>query len=620
MNLTHENIRFVPCAHRRVGFAEAVRAAALEFKPDLIAVELPATLELLIRRGIARLPRISVVCWNEPRSENELCWLPIDPCDALIEAVRLGVENGIDVRLIDLDVAGHHQAYQPLPDDRVVHEVGLENFVEACEPYLRSDPNDPVARAREHHMATRLAALSGACERVLCVIGLAHLRPVMGLLAGDQHETPPTDGVTVVRGRPDAELADPSMRSLAEVLGEIPRLTWHFEQHRENLELLGETRFDPLDVLTRICRKAAVRYTETYKERINLTQWTALFQFTRNLAIVQGRLRPELYELVLGARGIVDGDYGHELYELARSYPPQKGRPADGLPRLKMHEGRGMLEGHEERFRMKAQWESPPAETVQLRFRRRPSHALKMKWKDQWNRTLRMGICSWPPEDEVQERFMDFVRKRALQRMTEDRKQVHEFTTSLLDGLDLRETTRNWHTGKLYVQSTPQPRGRIGAAVLILDDEPIEGGRYTWRTTLFAEHQNESDIAFYASPLGEHVVGPRISRTEFGGLLSVYPAWGIPDIWRFQMGEGFRHCSDVLTAAAILFSPYRFIALVSDRPPRPALRQMAASANRHIIHMPLRSFSRGQIRRIRRFHILDGHDVRRWAADYIFED
>ena len=35
---------------------------------------------------------------------------------------------------------------------------------------------------------------------------------------------------------------------------------------------------------------------------------------------------------------------------------------------------------------------------------------------------------------------MDYVRKRALQVLTDDRKQVLEFSTSVLDGLELRET------------------------------------------------------------------------------------------------------------------------------------------------------------------------------------
>lgn len=214
---------------------------------------------------------------------------------------------------------------------------------------------------------------------------------------------------------------------------------------------------------------------------------------------------------------------------------------------------------------------------------------------------------------------MDFLRKRALQVVTEDRKQVREFSTSMLDGLDIRETMRNWHTGKLYVQSTPQPRGRVGAVVLIFQDEPL-AFEPTWRTTLYAEHQNESDISFFATPLGEHVVGPRISRTEFGGILSVYPAWGIPDIWSLGLGGRIRWCSEALGLAALLFSPHRYIAYVAAEPPRSWLCDLARNYRRHFVYLPRHMFSDARLKKIRRFHILNGRDVRAWARDYIFDD
>ena len=176
-------------------------------------------------------------------------------------------------------------------------------------------------------------------------------------------------------------------------------------------------------------------------------------------------------------------------------------------------------------------------ETVRLGFRRRPPRQAREFWKEQWNHDIHYGICSWPPEDDVQERFMDYVRKRALQIVTEDRRQVLEFTTSLLDGIDIRETTRNWHQGKLYVQTTPPPLGRVGAVVMIFNDEPLEESEYSWRTTLYAENQNESDISFYAVPLGQNVVGPRICRTEFGGILAIFPPGASPTFGCFSLAS-----------------------------------------------------------------------------------
>ncbi len=39
---------------------------------------------------------------------------------------------------------------------------------------------------------------------------------------------------------------------------------------------------------------------------------------------------------------------------------------------------------------------------------------------------------------------------------------------------------------------------------------------YPWRTTWIGEHAQESDMAFYATDLRDNVVGPGISRCEYG--------------------------------------------------------------------------------------------------------
>lgn len=620
MDLMVDTIRFVPCAHRRVTYAEHVRRATLEWRPDVIAVELPATLEPWILRGVARLPQISAVCWEESERPGQLSYLPIDPCDSMTEAVRLAHENDIPLALIDLDLPGLQERSRYMPDDLIIDKVGLEEFVASVSPYVSSAEEDWRELARECHMARRLRELAeGGTKKVLCVLGMAHYLRVREMVEeGGRIANPFELAPDALRERRGAFLAHVTRSSLVDVLGEIPYLTYLFEQSREELEITGQAAFDKLGAVQTLLRRASDEYTKTYKETINLTQWKSLLQFTRNLAMVRGRLRPDLYEVVIGARGIVDGDYGFEVFELASSYPPQDEN--SDLPRFKIRHGRGMIEGREGVFRLLPRHEEPPFETVKIGFRRRPPKFMMEHWKDQWEHSFHFGICSWPPEDDIQERFMDYVRKRALQIVTEDRRQVEEFQTSLLDGLDIRETTRNWHTGKLYVQSTPQPQGRVGAVVVILRDTPLEDAEYSWRATLFAENQNESDITFFALPLGSKVVGPRICRTEFGGILSVYPAWGIPDIWRFQLGEGIDTCADALLAAGILFSPDRYLAYVAQHPPRAQLKEMAALYHKHIIYMPLHMFSPAHLKRIRRFHILDGHDVRAWARDYIFED
>jgi hypothetical protein len=135
--------------------------------------------------------------------------------------------------------------------------------------------------------------------------------------------------------------------------------------------------------------------------------------------------------------------------------------------------------------------------------------------------------------------------------------------------------------------------------------------------TLYAEHQNESDISFYADPLGENVVGPGICRTHFRGILSVYPAKRIPDVWTNPAIEEYPTCAETLLAAGILYSDARYVAYVAAKPPPAHLRQMAGHLGHEIIYIPIATFSRQMLRKIRKFHILQGHHIRDFAGDYI---
>ena len=55
------------------------------------------------------------------------------------------------------------------------------------------------------------------------------------------------------------------------------------------------------------------------------------------------------------------------------------------------------------------------------------------------------SICSYPPEDLVIEDYGRFLKKKAKSILSEERVRVEPFTTSILDGIDIRETIRNWH-------------------------------------------------------------------------------------------------------------------------------------------------------------------------------
>ena len=141
-----------------------------------------------------------------------------------------------------------------------------------------------------------------------------------------------------------------------------------------------------------------------------------------------------------------------------------------------------------------------------------------MQWAMRWNPFRQ---CSWPPEDIAIERFRTHVKDHALAILGHDLARTEKFTTSLKDGLDIRETLRNWHTGDLYVKIQPPNRGSLDC-VIMLFDSPADPRRYPWRVTWHAEPHDESTLSFFATEFGERTgdaepeCGPEGPPQRFG--------------------------------------------------------------------------------------------------------
>ena len=154
--------------------------------------------------------------------------------------------------------------------------------------------------------------------------------------------------------------------------------------------------------------------------------------------------------------------------------------------------------------------------------------------------------------------------------------------------------------------------------VVLIFDEDDEQNRFSYRMTWLGEHEQESDMAFYATPPEDHVVGPGICRCEYGGFLMIHPPRRLFDVWEDPDYRSFRRKSEVLLAAGIDYSLERQVIYVAPRPPRSYMRTLAERMLRQIVYLPLGSLSPSRLARIRVFHILSGYDKREIAKDYIW--
>ena len=77
-----------------------MRRYLVERRPAVIAVELPSSLEALYRKALDRLPQLSVILIPEDDlagDEARATYIPIEPGDPFVEAMRTALELGSEI-------------------------------------------------------------------------------------------------------------------------------------------------------------------------------------------------------------------------------------------------------------------------------------------------------------------------------------------------------------------------------------------------------------------------------------------------------------------------------------------------------------------------------------------
>ncbi len=455
---------------------------------------------------------------------------------------------------------------------------------------------------REATMAYHLQQLSEAHESVVFVCGLDHAAGVRAAL-----ETPQVRPIG--RLRRDGVLTYAlDAEASREVTGETPYLMEAYEAWRATDA--PEDPPDRTEAQLGLLQRARQRHRENSREEVGLGTLATLRRFSRNYALVEGRLAPDFYQLLVASRGAVNDNYAYEVWDLGTAYAHQEKSPS--LPTIAPSIEDLYRYSRTIRFHR----------TIKRRRRRLRSVAGERKreerpgqWKEQWNPGF---ICSHPPEDFVVESYGAFLMKKARKLLSEEASHTQPFSTSLLDGIDVRETVRNWHEGRIYVREHQPVRGKVGAVVMIFDPDDGPEPRYPWTLTWQGEHEQESDMAFYATAAGEQLVGPGISRCEYGGFLLSYPPGRMFSVWRDPFFNRARTKAERLLLAAIDYCLEPYIVYVAAEPPRAFLKTVAARFGHRIFYLPIGQLSPVTLRQVRVFHVLEGHHVREHAKDYIY--
>ncbi|RNC67664.1 MAG: hypothetical protein ED859_13405 [Desulfuromonadales bacterium] len=642
-------VHALPVLHYRMEFAHLVREAVNRVRPDCIALELPPTLEAPFLRGVARLPEISVLRYDTRAKggREETVYLLIEPADPLVEGARLALERDIPLHLIDVDTDSYPLHHEPLPDPYAIHRIGLTPYYEE---YLRACGTEVPGREdrrREQGMAFRLQELAREHGRILFVCGMAHLGRVKELFGRPQAaplERIRRKGVALCNLHPD---------SAREILGEFPFLSAVYELRRGPLPpmpddggatlrrrynafelILGGKKEVPEEellrhalersarhlghegefpdrqrVILRLFLEAARHYRQETGEPVHLWQKRAFFRFARNYALTSGMLLPDLFKLLAAARGCIDDNFAYAFWRLATCYPWQ--RETAEIPTIRISPEE--IWGGSRRIRFRPR-EKRQKGLSHLGFLKRKKEKRPGEWLEGFDNP---SICSYPPEDLVIEEYGRFLKKKGARQLSEELSRTEPFTASLLDGIDMRETLRNLHEGRIYVRENQRAKGGVGGVVVIFDED--RGNRkYPYRMTWLGEHDQESDMAFYATSPADNIVGPGICRCEYGGFLLSYPPRRMMDVWHDPDYAFARGKHEVLLLAALDYAPEKHVVYVAARPPRSIFRQIASRMGKKIVYIPLGSLSPVKLKGLRVLHILHGHDKREIAKDYVW--
>ncbi|PCJ62558.1 MAG: hypothetical protein COA79_03335 [Planctomycetota bacterium] len=608
-----KNIDAIPSIHGRSVFAQEVRRKFLSEQYDCVAVELPLSVAPYVNQGVDRLPYISCFVYKEEKSDNNI-YIPIDPGDSIIEAIRLARQEKVDLWYIDAEIDDFKIEKLLLPDEYPIHKISLNKYYNALHPLLTAQKQTDQQKSREFKMASYLADLSKKYKKILYVCGMKHLAGVKEIFEiglATLSDEPIDSNIEKKEGT----LYNVEPSTIYFLQGELPFITNLFEKSRYRTDLSEFDQTDAIKELLVTARNDFLDEEDEFEKRMLSPQrlQTAL-TFMRNLCILNKRFTPDLYSIIIACKATCGSYFAAQVVETAKFYGYID--PTCNLPTLKM--GINQIQYDDEDGPSTAINRLPgqPVDWKPIDLKKKPKKDKKDKWKYTWNPH---GQCSWPPEDDKIESFNSHVREKAMRLLSDELAKTEKFTSSIKDGIDIRETLKNWHTGDIYVKEIPPSRGKIELVIFIFDQDN-DLGKYPYRVTWYAEHNAESTLSFFGTEPFDNMIGPGIAKARYGGCALIFPPKPIADIWKNFKQNSRSTMAEHLVKENLKVTKEKHVAYVASSPPNLKMKNEARKRGKHLIYIPINSFSQQEINKLRTFHVLNGHEIRSYASDFIQDD
>ncbi|MBV8817092.1 MAG: hypothetical protein JO022_01975, partial [Acidobacteriaceae bacterium] len=395
--LSRGHITYFPVIPGRLESAARVRRYLLENRPQVVAVELPSSLEREYTRALDRMPKLSVIVIPEPGGDEERAtYIPVEPGDPFVEAMRTAREIAAEVLMLEPATADKPHLSDLYAEPYSLELIGMERYVDAYRFHPR--PRTPEI---EQHAAAMAWKLQGAdpLAPMLVVVSLNLLDVLLEAMEVPQEEP----ALPRTRLFKYAELFNLHPDCLAEVTSEPPYYQELYEETRR--EPAASVVIDRPRWQLALLRDAQREYEINTGEKVASWQRRSLAKFTRNLAMLDGRLLPGLYDLALGARSVIDDNYAWEVWQMGNRFSVQQTEDPP-LETLNLSGEDVWIRTRKIRIRRRLPRMKQMLKPAGLKPRQRES--VKGEWARQTNGA---SICSYPPEDLVIEDYGRFLKR-----------------------------------------------------------------------------------------------------------------------------------------------------------------------------------------------------------------
>ena len=223
---------------------------------------------------------------EETDDKRRVSYVPVDPCQPVIAALRIAIQERTPRAFIDLETDHFESHSIILPDPYALKRVSIEQFSAAALLGIPKPPEGlPTDRIRT--MVARLKELETRYGKILFVCALADWPWIKEAYAQN-----------LVTDEEDAEVKDAQLCSVAPnsllfMLGELPFLTGLYEQARAELDSDENLSVDGLKQLLLASRDRYRVEMRSLARRVTPKLMSVFLGYVRNLSLIERRMTPD---------------------------------------------------------------------------------------------------------------------------------------------------------------------------------------------------------------------------------------------------------------------------------------------------------------------------------------